>query len=213
MRTYSQEVKDKEVLDFVRRMANMAEYREPETVYHRERVRTYCLLIANSLGLSVPDAEIIANASVLHDVGKVGLPDELIQKTGDLTPYEWEVMKRHTTIGASVLNGSTSAILQAGEIIALNHHERWDGSGYPNQLKGEAIPMSARICSVADVFDALTSRRAYKQALPLEDAFRLIRDASGTLFDPLIVKAFLENKAEVSRVYSSSQSRQAAPAK
>jgi putative two-component system response regulator len=200
MRTYPAEIKDKELIDSIRRMAQMAEYREPETTSHRERIREYCYVLGICIGLSAYDAEVISFACMLHDIGKVGLPESLIMKAGDLTSYEWEQMKKHTTIGAEILRGSPSVILQTGEVVALTHHERWDGSGYPNALRGEDIPLSGRICALADVFDALTTKRLYKQEVSVDNAFRLIKDAGGQLFDPKLVEVFLQNREDIQKI-------------
>jgi putative two-component system response regulator len=200
MRKFPSEVKEKELIDAVRRMAGLAEYNEPDTASHRERIREYCFLLASCHELSSYDAEVISYASLLHDVGKIGLPETLTSKSGDLTPYEWNLMQKHTTIGADILRGSPSVIMQAAEIIALTHHERWDGSGYPNGMRGEEIPLSGRICALADVFDALTSKRPYKEAVPVEEAFRMIQEVSGKLFDPSLVKTFMQNRDELKKI-------------
>jgi putative two-component system response regulator len=200
MRKYPSEVKEKELVDAVRRMARLAEFNEPDTAAHRERIREYCFLLASCHGLSSYDAEVISFASLLHDVGKIGLPEALTSKSGDLTPYEWNQMQKHTTIGAELLRGSPSVIMQAAEIIALTHHERWDGSGYPHSMCADEIPLSGRICALADVFDALTTKRPYKEAVPVEEAFRMVNDVSGKLFDPALVSTFLKNRDEFKRI-------------
>jgi len=191
---------NKETLDLVRRMALMAQFREPGVENHLERVRGYCYAIAHGLGLSTPEMELIAYASQLHDIGYVGVPDAVLAKSGQLTAYEWELVKRHPAIGAEMLSDSPSPLLQAGELIALTHHERWDGSGYPRALRGEGIPLGGRICAVADVFDALTTKRPYKDEIPVQEALQLILDESGQLFDPRVVKAFRDGFDEILRV-------------
>ena len=187
MSKYATEVLNREVLDVVRRMSALAEYREPGIKNHLERIRGYCMVVARGLDLSVQEVEVIANASQLHDIGEIGIPDAILTKAGKLSPYEWEVVKRHPVIGAEILRGSPSTLLQAGEIIALSHHERWDGSGYPYGLKGEDIPLSGRICAMADIFDALTTKRPYKDEVSVEEAYDLILESSGVLFDPQLV--------------------------
>ena len=136
-----------------------------------------------------PDADLIAEAARLHDLGKVSLPDSILLKAGPLTPEERAVMQQHTTHGAELLAGGNSRVLTLAQSIALHHHERWDGSGYPHQLRGEAIPLPARLVAVADVFDALLSERPYKRAWPLEEALGEMRRLSGTHFEPRIVQA------------------------
>ena len=127
----------------------------------------------------------------MHDIGKIGIPDHILQKPGKLTPEEWEIMKSHTTIGDDIIGDDNSNLLQVARIIALNHHEKWDGSGYPKGIAGEAIPIEARIVSIADVFDALTSIRPYKTAWTIEEAVDYIKQQSGSHFDPTLVAAFL----------------------
>lgn len=197
MSKYATEILNREVLDVVRRMSALAEYREPGIKNHLERIRGYCMVIARGLDLSVQEVEVIANASQLHDIGEIGIPDAILTKAGKLSPYEWEVVKRHPVIGAEILRGSPSTLLQAGEIIALSHHERWDGSGYPYGLKGEDIPLSGRICAMADIFDALTTKRPYKDEVSVEEAYDLILESSGVLFDPQLVTVFKDNFDEL----------------
>ncbi len=193
MSKYATEILNREVLDVVRRMSALAEYREPGIKNHLERIRGYCMVVARGLDLSVQEVEVIANASQLHDIGEIGIPDAILTKAGKLSPYEWEVVKRHPVIGAEILRGSPSTLLQAGEIIALSHHERWDGSGYPYGLKGEDIPLSGRICAMADIFDALTTKRPYKDEVSVEEAYDLILESSGVLFDPQLVTVFKDH--------------------
>jgi putative two-component system response regulator len=127
----------------------------------------------------------------LHDIGKVAIPDSILLKPGPLSPAEFEVMKTHTTVGARILSGSHSPLVQLAQEVALNHHERWDGTGYPRQIGATEVPLSGRICAVADVFDALTSERVYKKAWAVDDAVRYIARGAGTQFDPTVVEAFM----------------------
>jgi len=189
-----------DLLDVIRRMAHVAEYRKANTLSHLDRIREYCLVLATGLEFSSQEARIISYASQLHDIGEVDLPEQLLTRNGKLTPYEWEMIKRHPIVGAEILKGSPSPILQVGARIALTHHERWDGSGYPQGLRGEEIPVAGRICAVADVFDALTTRRSYKDELTVEHALQLIREASGQFFDPEVVKLFSKQFDEILEV-------------
>jgi putative two-component system response regulator len=181
---------NKELLDATWRMAYMAEFREGGNLSHLERIKGYTQVLSRGLGLPQNEVQIISFASQLHDIGKIGLPEGLLLQQGQYSVADLEKIKQHTTIGAEILNNSPSPLLQTGESVALNHHERWDGSGYPNGIKGEEIPLSARLCAIADVFDALTTPRPYKRAISVEDASRLILGASETLFDPQIVQVF-----------------------
>jgi putative two-component system response regulator len=181
---------NKELLDATWRMAYMAEFREGGNLSHLERIKGYTQVLARGLGLSQNEVQIISFASQLHDIGKIGLPEGLLLQQGQYSVADLEKIKQHTTIGAEILNNSPSPLLQTGESIALNHHERWDGSGYPSGIKGEDIPLSARLCAIADVFDALTTPRPYKRAISVEDASKLILGASETLFDPQLVQVF-----------------------
>jgi len=189
-----------DLLDVIRRMAHVAEYRKANTLSHLDRIREYCLVLATGLEFSSQEARIISYASQLHDIGEVDLPEQLLTRNGKLTPYEWEMIKRHPIVGAEILKGSPSPILQVGARIALTHHERWDGSGYPQGLRGEEIPVAGRICAVADVFDALTTRRPYKDELPVEQALQLIRESSGQFFDPQVVEQLSQQFDEILEV-------------
>lgn len=184
-------------IDTLHRLALAAEYKDEHTAAHLHRVSRYCALLARALKLPDEEVEIIRYTSPMHDVGKIGIPDAILGKPGKLTELEWQIMKQHTTIGARILGGSASALLQASEQIALSHHEKWDGSGYPNGLAGEAIPLHGRICAVADAFDAMTSKRPYKEALPNMAAYEMLRSGRGAQFDPRIVDLFFEHLGEV----------------
>jgi putative two-component system response regulator len=203
MKMYNVPTKDKDILDVVYRLARMAEFREGDNTIHLERIRGYSMVLATGLGLTSQEAEAISYACMLHDVGKAGLPDEILLKRGDLTSLEWDRMTQHTQMGADILKGSTSPILQLGETIALTHHERWDGSGYPRGLRGEDIPLSGRICAMADVFDALTTPRSYKKEVTVALAAELIRESSGQLFDPQVVRVFVKEVDTISKIRTS----------
>jgi putative two-component system response regulator len=177
-------------IDTIRSLAVAAEYKDEHTAAHIERMSLYTVAIGTRMGLTPKDIELLRYGSIMHDVGKIGIPDAIMLKPGKLTPTEWEVMKKHTTIGARILSNSTSELIKAGEIVALTHHERWDGTGYPSGLIGEQIPLHGRICAVADVFDALTSKRPYKPAFSNDEALETIRESAGSHFDPEIVDAF-----------------------
>jgi putative two-component system response regulator len=194
---------NKELLDAVWRMAYIAEYREGGNLAHLERIKGYVQVLGRGIGLSQSEVQIVSLACQLHDIGKVGLPESLLLHQGQYTEAELGKIKSHTTIGAEILHNSPSHLLQAAEMIALNHHERWDGSGYPNGLQGEQIPLSARMCAMADVFDALTTPRPYKKEISVEDASRLITGASGSLFDPQLVQVFSDEFSAIHKVKKS----------
>lgn len=181
-------------------LGRAAEHRDPETHEHIIRMSNYSRLIAQQLGLSHDACELMLRASPLHDIGKIGTPDHILLKPGRLTVEEFEIMKQHTVIGQRILSTSSSPILKAGAEIAIAHHEKWDGSGYPFGLKGKAIPLAGRIVAVADVFDALTSERPYKKAWDLDRATSLIRESSGGHFDPMCVEAFFDAWDEVLKI-------------
>jgi PAS domain S-box-containing protein len=177
-------------LEVLGRLARAAEYRDDDTYEHTTRVGSTAGLLALELGYSEPEAQTIRQAAQLHDIGKLGLSDTILLKPGSLSQEELSLVERHTLDGAQILSGSSSDVLQMAEQIALGHHERWDGSGYPHGLKGEAIPLPARIVAVADVFDALTHSRPYKAAWTVQEAVAEIHRAAGTHFDPAVVDAF-----------------------
>jgi putative two-component system response regulator len=184
-------------LDTVERLAIVAEYKDRITARHIERMSHYCAVIARGLKLPPGEVELIQHASRMHDLGKIAVPDVILGKPTSLDPPEWHVMRQHAEIGGAILANSNSELLQAGRVIALSHHERWDGTGYPEGLKGEAIPLWGRICAVADTFDAVTSERSYKPAYGNDIALRILRDGRGHQFDPKIVDVFLECFTEV----------------
>jgi putative two-component system response regulator len=186
----TKEIRERE-RELIFRISRAAEFRDPETGAHIQRMAHYSQLIARKLGLSEMQQRLILQAAPMHDVGKIGIRDYILLKPGRLTPEEFEIMKRHAELGYELLKGSSSEIIQTGAEIALAHHEKYDGSGYPQGLKGEAIPLFGRIVAVADVFDALTSERPYKKAWALEDALKLLQDGRGTHFDPQCVDAFM----------------------
>ncbi len=175
----------------LQRLALAAEYRDDETHNHTERVGHTSMLIARELGLPKATVQTICDAVPLHDVGKLGISDTILLKPGPLTAAEYTTMQDHTLIGAAILIDSSSAVLQMAAQIALSHHERWNGSGYPHGVAGEDIPLAARITAIADTFDAITHKRPYKDARAIDHALAEILDASGTLFDPAVVEAFL----------------------
>ena len=186
-------------LDTIYRLALVAEYKDQYTGCHIARMSHICAILAGGLKLPPAEVEIIRAASPMHDVGKIGIPDAILLKPGKLTPEEWEVMKQHASIGARILSGSNSEVLHAGEIIALSHHEKWDGSGYPHGWVGEEIPLWGRICAVADVYDAITSERPYKKALSHERALQIMVEERGRHFDPKLIDLFLDNLEEIIR--------------
>ncbi len=172
-------------------ISRIAEYRDPETGLHTQRMAHYSRLIAQHLGLPADAQQLLFDAAPLHDAGKVGIPDSILLKPGKLTPEEFETMKTHSSIGHQALVVGHSQLMQMAATIAISHHEKFDGSGYPAGLVGEAIPLAGRIVAVADVFDALTSARPYKPAWPVERALQLLRDGAGSHFDPACVQAFM----------------------
>ncbi len=183
--------------DTVFRLCKAAEFRDPETGAHILRMAHYSQLIAKKLGLPPDEQELLLEAAPMHDIGKVGITDNILLKPGRLDAAEFEIMKQHAAFGYELLKNSNSRVLQAGAEIALGHHEKYDGSGYPQGLKGEAIPIFSRIVAVADVFDALTSERPYKKAWTLEQAVDFLNAGSGTHFDPQCVQAFLDGFDDV----------------
>jgi CHASE2 domain-containing sensor protein len=178
-------------LEVVRRLAQAAESRDSDTGQHIERMSGLCERLARAVGLSVEEAELLRHAAALHDVGKIGIPDRVLLKSGRLDAEERALMNTHPTIGAAILRDARSELLQVAEVIARTHHERWDGSGYPAGLRGEEIPLPGRISTICDVYDALTSARPYKPAWGVDEALEEIRRLRGTQFDPALVDAFV----------------------
>jgi putative two-component system response regulator len=206
-------------LELIHCLARAAEYRDNETGRHVVRVGRYAEIIAHKLGMGDSMAELIGHAAPLHDMGKLGIPDAILLKPDKLAPDEFEVMQKHslfgkhtfepmshdewrtfrqhTFVGEMIMDVQSSPIVTMAAKIALTHHEKWDGTGYPLGLSGEDIPIAGRITAVADVFDALNSKRPYKPALPLDKCFAIIREGSGTHFDPKVVEAFLASREAI----------------
>jgi putative two-component system response regulator len=173
------------------RLARAAEFRDLETGEHIERVSRYCALVAGALGLPARECELLRLASPLHDIGKIAVPDHVLRKPGGLTQQERRLIESHAELGHQMLAGSEEPLLELAATLALTHHERYDGSGYPRGLAGESIPLVGRIIAVADVFDALASDRVYRRAMPLEQVLAQLRDGRGSQFDPRVLDAFL----------------------
>lgn len=179
-------------IEVIRRLGRAAEYRDNETGLHVIRMSHSARLLAQAAGLPEAQCELLYLAAPMHDIGKIGIADRILLKPGKLDPQEWETMKTHTLIGAEIIGVQDSPLLSLARIVALCHHEKWDGSGYPNGLAGEEIPLECRIVSIADVYDALTSERPYKRAWTAEDALAYVRDEAGRSFDPMLIPLFLE---------------------
>ncbi|MDH5525386.1 MAG: two-component system response regulator [Desulfobulbaceae bacterium] len=177
-------------LETIYRLARAAEFRDDDTGEHIIRIGHFSAAIAKQMGLSSEDVENIFYAAPMHDVGKIATPDAILRKPGKLDENEWQIMRQHSKQGALILEGSDSELLRVAEVIALTHHEKWDGSGYPRGLAKEEIPIAGRITAIADVFDALTSKRPYKEPFPVEKSFAIIKEGKGSHFDPEAVEAF-----------------------
>lgn len=184
-------------LETIYRLSKASEYKDEDTGEHILRISQYTSAIARGLGFSAQEIETLLYAAPMHDIGKIGIPDYILLKPAKLDAAEWEIMKQHTVIGARILSKSSSGFMNMAEIIAISHHERWDGGGYPHGLKGDEIPLVGRITALADVFDALTSKRPYKEAFPLEKAFAILREGDGSHFDPTVVEAFFKAQEEI----------------
>jgi len=187
--------------DTVHLLAMAAESRDEQTAFHLERVALYCTVLSRALGLPEEPTDMLYHASTLHDVGKFGIPEAILFKTGALSPAERLEMQEHAKIGGNLLGHSSSPLLQAGAAIALTHHERWNGTGYPRGLAGEDIPLVGRICAIADVFDALTSVRSYKPAYTLEATRNMMCRAKGSHFDPELLDLFMEHFDEAVEIW------------
>ncbi|WP_400244545.1 HD domain-containing phosphohydrolase [Niallia sp. JL1B1071] len=184
-------------MELIKRLGIAAEIRDKDTGNHIMRIGLYTRVLARKLGFSKDESELIMHASSLHDIGKIGVRDEILLKPGRLSASEWVEMKMHTVTGANILSGSSSKILKMAEEIALTHHEKWDGTGYPNGLKGDQIPLIGQITSICDIFDALLSDRPYKEAWSVEEAVKEIKNGAGSHFNPNLVKAFISILPEI----------------
>ena len=183
--------------ELIKRLAMAAEYKDNETGKHIIRVGNYCKVIAMKYGFPSGEADLICDAAPMHDVGKIGVPDSILQKKGKLDLDEFQIVKTHCNIGAKLIGDHEYDLLKVAKIIAMEHHEKWDGTGYPRGLKGEKISIYARITAVADVFDALTSKRPYKEAWTVEAALSSIQKDAGKHFDTKVVEAFLKGLDEI----------------
>jgi putative two-component system response regulator len=184
-------------LDTIYRLSMASEYKDQDTGAHIKRMSHYCAAIAQHMGLDENTVTAILRAAPMHDLGKIGIPDKILAKPGKLEPIEQAIMKLHTVIGANILGKSDEEFIKLGGTISLSHHEKWDGTGYPNGLKGSAIPISGRIAAIADVFDALTSRRPYKEPFSLEKSLVIIKSWRASYFDPDVVDTFLTIQDEI----------------
>jgi putative two-component system response regulator len=187
-------------LEIIRRLGRAAEYKDNETGLHVIRMSHYSRLIALTSGMSEIEADLLLNASPMHDIGKIGIPDRILLKPGKLNDEEWKIMRQHPAFGAEIIGKHNSELLKEARVVARTHHEKWNGKGYPAGIKEEEIPASGRIVAIADVFDALTSKRPYKQPWPVEKAVDLIKEESGQHFDPKLVPAFLEAIPEILKI-------------
>ncbi|HYP23097.1 MAG TPA: HD domain-containing phosphohydrolase [Actinomycetota bacterium] len=184
----------------VERLSIAAEFRDDETARHVQRMSRYTALLASRAGANTERAEQVRTAAVMHDVGKIGIPDSILLKPGKLTPEERRIMEQHSEIGYRILSGSRSELLTLAAQIAWTHHERVDGNGYPRRLAGDDIPLEGRMAAIADVFDALTSNKVYKKASPLPQAVEIMREGRGTHFDADLLDMFLDSIDEVVRI-------------
>ncbi len=199
-------------LDTIYRLSMASEYKDDGTGGHIRRMSLYCAAIARRMGLDANAVETILYAAPMHDLGKIGIPDAILLKPCKLDSMEWEIMKKHTTIGARILTNSDAEFIKMGEMIALTHHEKWDGSGYPTGLEGAEIPLEGRIAAIADVFDALVSKRPYKEPNTVAESFEIIMEGKGSHFDPDVVDAFFAIREEILTIrHQSFKDHQIAP--
>jgi putative two-component system response regulator len=192
-------------IEMIFRLALTAEYRDITTGTHLVRIADYSEIIAEGLGLPKEEVEIVRYASPMHDIGKIMLPDSILKKKGRLTVSDWKLIKKHPIVGGEIFKNAKTPILRACGIIALTHHERFDGTGYPRGLKGKEIPLYGRIVGIADYFDALTSKRSYKKAFSFDKALSMVLEAAGANFDPAIVITFMRNKDRIKDVWKANQ--------
>lgn len=188
-------------IEITNRLVQAAEYHDHQTSRHITRMAHYCVILGRAHGMKEHELTLFFHASAMHDIGKLGISDAILHKKGSLTPDEFDEMKRHTLIGADLLYGADNELMNMAHLIALTHHEKWDGTGFPLGLKTEGIPFPGRIAALCDVFDALSSKRPYKEAWPLCEAKKVIVEQRGIHFDPYVVDLFLENYSKIEEVH------------
>ncbi len=198
-------------LEIIWRLSAASEYRDNETGAHIKRMSHYSAVIAQKMGLAQKTVETILYAAPMHDIGKIGISDKILLKPGKLYAKEWDIMKTHTIIGGNILKGSKIGFVRMGAMIAMTHHEKWDGSGYPNGLRAKQIPLAGRIIAIADVFDALTSKRPYKEAFSINKSNRIIEQGRGNHFDPDVVDAFFSVQDEILHIKQKYQDEEQNP--
>lgn len=197
-------------LETIYRLSKAAEYKDEDTGAHIQRMTYYAVAVAKRMGLVENDIENLTYASPMHDIGKIGIPDRILLKPGKLDDEEWVIMRQHTVFGAKILEGSDAEFVKLGAVVALSHHEKWDGSGYPRKLKGDEIPIAGRIVAIADAFDALTSNRPYrKEPFSVDKAFSMIKEGIGSHFDPEVAEAFFSIKEEILEIREKYKDQQA----
>jgi len=189
-------------MEIIMRLTRASEYRDEDTGSHIQRISRYSACIAKAAGCSSEMVENISYAAAMHDIGKIGTPDIILLKTGRLTPEEFNIMKSHSVIGQDILKKSDIPFVNLGGEIARNHHEKWNGEGYPDGLKGNEIPLAARIVSIVDVFDALLSKRPYKEPLSIEKSLAILQEGRGTHFDPELIDIFFKVLPEINEIRS-----------
>jgi putative two-component system response regulator len=187
-------------LEIIRRLGRASEFKDDDTGMHVIRMSHFCRLIALEAGLSEAAADLLLQAAPMHDIGKIGIPDHILQKPGKLTDEEWVIMRKHPAIGAGIIGRHEDVLLDTARVVALTHHEKWDGSGYPRKIGGEQIPLTGRIVAIADVFDALTSVRPYKKAWDFDVAVQYVRDGAGSQFDPDLVDCFVKALPQINEI-------------
>ena len=192
-------------VDLVERLGRAAEYKDTDTGEHIVRMSQYSKVLALALGMDEQRAVLLRQAAPMHDVGKIGIPDAILLKPGKLTSEEFDHMKEHATIGAQILANSSSPLLQLAHTLAIEHHEKWDGSGYPNGIQGEEISVEGRIVAIADVFDALTSKRPYKEAWSVEKTVLHMQEQAGTHFDPALIELLVKNLDDIIAIKNANQ--------